>query len=122
MDRYAGRVHEPAACEQFHHAVELVGARWTGVIVRAMLAGNVRFGEIRAAAGTSDTMLTRRLRELQREGLVERRVLPTTPVTVEYHLTPAGLELDGVIQAIVDWANRWVAAGGPAAGAQAHPA
>ena len=119
-------MHEPAACEKFHHAVELLGARWTGVIVRAMLAGNVRFGEIKTATGTSDTMLTRRLRELQREGLVQRTVLPTTPVTVEYHLTPHGRELDGVVQAIVEWADRWVtpapAAGLTAAVQPARPA
>jgi DNA-binding HxlR family transcriptional regulator len=101
-------VPDHPSCERFHHAVELIGARWSGVILWAMLGGSIRFGEIKAAAGVSDTMLTRRLREFQREGLVERKVLPTTPVTVEYHLTGMGRELEDVIASIAAWAHKWM--------------
>jgi DNA-binding HxlR family transcriptional regulator len=96
-------------CPSFHHAVELVGRRWTGVVLRALLRGITRFGDLRAAVpGLSDRMLTERLRELQDEGIVERRVYPETPVRVEYTLTAKGNELQTVVDALVEWAEKWV--------------
>lgn len=96
------------ACIRFHRAVELIGARWSGVIVQAMLDGHTRFGAIKTASGVSETMLARRLRDLQCEGIVERVVRPTTPVTVEYHLTDKGRELAPVFEAVGTWAHRWL--------------
>ncbi len=96
-------------CPSFHHAVELVGRRWTGVILRALLHGITRFGGLRAAVpGLSDRMLTERLRELQDEGIVERHVYPETPVRVEYTLTAKGNELQAVVEALAKWAEKWV--------------
>ena len=97
-------------CPRFHHAVELVGRRWTGVVLRALLHGITRFGDLRAAVpGLSDRMLTERLRELQDEGIVERHVYPETPVRVEYTLTAKGNELHAVVEALTEWAGKWVA-------------
>src|SRR5712692_11475057 len=70
-----------AFCPRFHHAVELIGRRWTGAVIRALLSGLTRFSDLAAAIpGLSDRMLSERLKELEAEGLVVRTVIPETPV------------------------------------------
>lgn len=96
-------------CPRYHQTVELVGRRWNGAILRAMLAGRSRYAEIRAAIpGLSDTLLSQRLDELESEGIVERTVIPESPVRVEYHLTEKGLALEGAVEALSDWAEEWL--------------
>lgn len=96
-------------CVRFHTAIELLGARWSGAILRAMITGAHRFGDIRAAIpGVSDVMLTRRLRDLESAGLLRREVLPTSPVQVEYHLTPMGEETGPVLDSVIAWSHRWI--------------
>ena len=97
-------------CARFHAAIELIGARWSGAALRAMFTGSRRFADIRAAIpGISDVMLTRRLRELEDAGLVQREVMATSPVHVEYHLTPMGQELGPVLDAVITWSHKWIA-------------
>jgi len=104
----------------FVRAVELIGRRWTGAIVRALCGGPRRFNELLATIpGFSDRLLTVRLRELDREGVVSRAVATGPPVRVEYALTERGAELEPAVQAIADWAERWLRRGGepePSAG------
>lgn len=96
-------------CPVYARAVDLLARRWMGVILRVLLSGPHRFNEILTAIpGLSDPLLTQRLRELEAEGLVERRVLPTSPVRVEYELTEAGRDLEQVVRAISAWAARWM--------------
>jgi DNA-binding HxlR family transcriptional regulator len=96
-------------CRRFHTAIELIGARWTGAILRALFTGRHRYAQIRAAVpGLSDTMLADRLRSLEADGLVERRVIPSSPVQVEYHLTEKGRDLEPVLDAVLSWAHRWI--------------
>lgn len=98
-----------AFCPRFHHAVELIGRRWTGAILRAMLHDAARFRDLREAVpGLSDRLLSERLKELEAEGIVVRVVHPETPVRVEYHLTEKGRALQSVIDAVSAWAERWV--------------
>ena len=98
-----------SSCSRFHHAVELVGRRWNGAILQAVFADRHRYADIRCAIpGLSDTMLAQRLRELEAEGLLERRVLATSPVAVEYHLTAKGRALAPVLDALMAWAHDWV--------------
>ncbi len=93
---------------EFHRAVELIGRRWSGAIVREMLNGATRFSELRdAIPDLSERMLCARLRELELEGVVSREVHAETPVRVEYRLTGKGRALQGVMAAIGDWADRW---------------
>ena len=108
-------------CPRYHFAVELIGRRWTGAILRALLAGKTTYAEIRLAVPRlSDTMLSERLRELQREGIVERTVIPDARRTVEYRLTDKGQALEAVVAELSRWAEEWIededAASGPAAG------
>jgi DNA-binding HxlR family transcriptional regulator len=100
-------------CPVFHAAVELIGRRWSGAIIRSLLAGSVRFGDILAGIpGLSDRLLSERLRELEATGIVNRTVYPEIPVRIEYTLTEKGRELEQIIGAIDGWAGRW--AGEPA--------
>jgi DNA-binding HxlR family transcriptional regulator len=104
---------QPAGvCPHFHAAIELIGKRWTGAIVCALTDGPLRFGALaKAVPGLSDRLLSRRLRELEDEGLVERDVEPGSPVRVTYSLTEAGTELGPAIAELKAWARRWNRAG-----------
>ena len=99
-------------CPFYARAIDVLGRRWMGVILRVLMAGPHRFNEILAAVpGLSDPVLTQRLRELEAEGLAERRVLPTSPVRVEYELTPAGRDLERVVREIAAWSQKWLTGG-----------
>jgi DNA-binding HxlR family transcriptional regulator len=101
--------HTPALCAQFHHASELIGRRWTGAIIFVLLKQTCRFATLREAIpGITDKMLSERLQELEQEGLVERTVVPETPVRVEYSLTKKGKALAGAIDSIATWAEKYV--------------
>jgi DNA-binding HxlR family transcriptional regulator len=96
-------------CPRFHHAVELIGRRWSGAILRALFSGATRFTDIHAAVpGLSDRLLSERLKELDAEGVVERLVIPETPVRIEYRLTEKGRSLFPVIEALSEWAEEWL--------------
>ena len=103
-------------CPKFHKAIELVGSRWTGAVLQVLMGGPARFSTIRSAVGDiSDRMLSERLRELEREAIVSRTVLPDPPVRVEYALTEKGQELHTTLAAVARWAERWVAVEAPLA-------
>lgn len=96
-------------CPRYHHAVEIIGRRWSGAIVRAMLAGATRFSEITGAVpGLSDRMCSERLKELEVEGLVTRTVTPATPVRIDYGLTDKGAALADAVTALSAWAEEWI--------------
>ncbi|MGI9033760.1 MAG: winged helix-turn-helix transcriptional regulator [Acidimicrobiales bacterium] len=97
-------------CPLYHRAIEIIGRRWTGVIVRTLLSGSTRFSQIQATVpGLSGRLLSERLKELETEGIVHREVLDETPVRIEYHLTPKGEALAGIVAATSAWAERWLA-------------
>jgi DNA-binding HxlR family transcriptional regulator len=88
-------------------ALDLLGERWTLLIVRELLSGSRRFGEMRRGVPRiSRTMLSARLRELADAGVIERR--ESGAAGPEYRLTPAGLELAGVIRELGTWGQRWL--------------
>jgi DNA-binding HxlR family transcriptional regulator len=101
--------HPPALCTRFHRASELIGRRWTGAIIFLLLKQTCRFATLRdAIPDITDRMLSERLQELEDEGLVERKVIPETPVRVEYSLTKKGKALAEPIGAIANWAEKYV--------------
>lgn len=111
-----------AYCPNYQHAVELLGRRWTGAIVRVMLSGATRFVDVACAIpGVTDRLVSERLKELEAEGIVVRTVIPSTPVRIDYHLTAKGRALAGIVMAISDWAHDWVT-DTPAAPAEAADA
>ncbi len=88
-------------------ASEILADRWTPLLVRELLAGSRRFNEIeRGLPGISRSLLATRLRHLERNGVVERRVIER-PASVEYVLTPAGEELRRVLEHFGAWGVRW---------------
>jgi DNA-binding HxlR family transcriptional regulator len=96
-------------CPRFHHAIEVLGRRWTGVILLAMHSGASRYCEIREAIpGLSDRLLSERLRELEAEGIITRRVLPEMPPAVRYSLSQKGKGLAPVFAALADWSDQYV--------------
>ncbi len=98
----------PALCETFHQAIELIGRRWTGAIISLLLQSRCRFATLRdAIPDITDRMLSERLQELESHGIVERTVIPDTPVRVEYALTKKGRGLATAVDAISDWAHKW---------------
>lgn len=97
-----------SVCPHFHHAIELIGRRWTGAVIYVLLEGPVRFSELGAAIPeVGDRMLSERLRELEGEGVVLRSVIAQSPVRVEYSLTPKGRALAETITRIGDWGREW---------------
>jgi DNA-binding HxlR family transcriptional regulator len=105
-----------ALCSRFHRASELIGRRWTGAIIFVLLGSTCRFATLRdAIPDITDRMLSERLQELEQEGLVERTVVPETPVRVEYALSKKGRALRPAIEAIADWSHSWVKTSAPEA-------
>jgi DNA-binding HxlR family transcriptional regulator len=117
---------EPGArdsfCPHFQKAIELVGRRWSGTILRALFERPLRFSELSAGIPEiSDRSLSLRLKELEAEDLLLRRVEPTQPVSVSYELTEKGRDLEKVIDALEGWAHDWVAPDEPASHPIAEP-
>ncbi|MDB5079709.1 MAG: transcriptional regulator [Chloroflexi bacterium] len=96
-------------CPRYEKAAGILGKRWTGLIIRALMDGPRRFNELlKIVELVSDRLLTERLRELEGEGLVERIVYPESPVRIEYRLTAKGLAMKSVVDAIQEWASDWI--------------
>jgi DNA-binding HxlR family transcriptional regulator len=97
-------------CPHFRKAIELVGRRWSGTILRALMDRPLRFSEISIRIPEiSDRSLSLRLKELEIEGIVVRAVEPTQPVSVTYSLTEKGRALESAIAALERWAHDWLA-------------
>jgi DNA-binding HxlR family transcriptional regulator len=105
-DRATGRV---GCCPYYHEAVELIGRRWTGAIVRVLMDGPLRFSEVaQAVPELSDRLLSERMKELESRGIVERHVIPGPPLRVEYELSRMGRELEPALAELQLWAKRWL--------------
>jgi DNA-binding HxlR family transcriptional regulator len=111
-------------CPYYHEAVELVGRRWTGAILRVLMDGPLRFSEVaQAVPELSDRLLSERMKELEARGIVDRTVLPGPPLRVEYELSRMGCELEPALSELESWARRWLAGRTPsAAGERTSPA
>jgi DNA-binding HxlR family transcriptional regulator len=87
---------------------EVLADRWTPLILRELFLGNVRFNDIaRGLPGISRSLLVQRLRHLERKGVVQTWPSPTGRGS-EYHLTPAGKDLEPVVEALGKWAVHWL--------------
>jgi DNA-binding HxlR family transcriptional regulator len=96
----------PACCSLYHRAIELVGKRWTGAILLVLMDGPLHFSGIRQLVPElSDRLLSERLKELEAEGIVERRVLDGSPVRVEYSVTSKGRALEPTLRSLKQWAG-----------------
>lgn len=100
----------PPLCPRLEKAMRLLGKPWTILILERLTAGPRRFGEIEEELSISARLLSERLKELEREGLVARTVYPETPVRIEYALTPRGAALEPALNAIQQWASNYMPA------------
>ncbi|MDZ8054212.1 MAG: winged helix-turn-helix transcriptional regulator [Aulosira sp. ZfuVER01] len=84
--------------------LEVIGGRWKVLIIRELMAGVKRFGELqRALPGITQKMLTQQLREMEDDGIIHREVYPQIPPKVEYSLTPLGESLQPILNAMHEW-------------------
>jgi DNA-binding HxlR family transcriptional regulator len=89
-------------------ALEIIGDRWTLLIIRDMLTGTTHFNDMeRSLPGISRALLAKRLRHLQEVGVIEKQVNGSGRKTTEYHLTEAGSELHIVINSLLSWGATW---------------
>src|SRR5271168_250071 len=96
-------------CPRYHEAVELVGRRWTGAILRVLMDRPMRFSEVgQAVPELSDRLLSARMKELEARGIVRRTVHAGPPVRVEYSLSEMGRELGPTLTQLEEWAQRWL--------------
>lgn len=82
---------------------ELIGNKWKILIIRDLLDGTKRFGELKKATGASQKSLTTNLREMENDGLVERKVFSEIPPRVEYTLSDIGYSLAPVLESMAQW-------------------
>lgn len=78
------------------------------MILYQLLSGPQRFSEIESALPVSGRLLTERLKELEKEGIVHRQIYPEVPVRVEYSLTDKGRALEPIFRDIQNWAESWI--------------
>ena len=91
--------------------LEKIGGKWKGVTLYHLLDGTKRFNELqRQVGGVTQRMLTRQLRELEEDGLVNRKVYAVVPPKVEYSLTERGRTLEPILLALRDWGSKYALA------------
>jgi DNA-binding HxlR family transcriptional regulator len=88
--------------------LDILGGKWKGMVLHRLLSGTVRFNELRRAVPkVTQRMLTRQLRELERDGVIQRKVYAEVPPKVEYSLTEFGMSLEPILTAMNDWGERY---------------
>lgn len=102
-------MHEVSLCPKYERAFEILGKRWTGLIIKVMMDGPKRFTDISShIPNMSDRMLGERFKELEGLGIIKRNVYPETPVRIEYELTDKGRALDNALKEVQAWATEWM--------------
>jgi DNA-binding HxlR family transcriptional regulator len=90
-------------------AAEILGTRWTLLLLRELLVGSTRFNDLRRGVPRmSPALLSKRLKELESAGIVTRCEASRDPGVFEYQLTDAGRDLQKVVEAVGNWGQRWV--------------
>ncbi len=100
------------SCAAVQAALDVLGRPWTGLVLYVLQDGPLRFSELSARiTEIGDKMLSARLKELERKGLVARDVHPGPPVRVSYRLTPKGAGFRDIMKAIDEWGREHMVAG-----------
>jgi DNA-binding HxlR family transcriptional regulator len=98
--------HEETLCP-VARSTEMVGDRWTILVIRELVTGPARFHDLQAQTGATPQMLTARLKRMESDGLVERREYSRRPLRREYLLTEKGQEFFPVLLALRGWGEKW---------------
>ena len=100
-----GQLHNTEECVSINEVLTRVGDKWSLQVISQLAEGTMRFTELkRSVEGISQRMLTLTLRQLERDGLVERTVYPTVPPKVEYTLSELGRTIRVPVTALANWA------------------
>ena len=103
--------HDTYTCNQgcpVEATLELIGGKWKGVILYHLMERTYRFGELKKTMpGITQRMLTKQLRELEADGIINRKVYAEVPPKVEYSLTEIGESLRDVVMRMRDWGRKY---------------
>lgn len=95
-------------CPIIESAFAVLGKKWNGPIISILLNGMMKFNELKTAIPEiSAKVLSERLRELEKNGIVIRSVFPDTPIRIEYTLSERGKELQVIMTQLHEWATKW---------------
>jgi DNA-binding HxlR family transcriptional regulator len=109
VERKAVEEEEEQKCKAINNMWEVLGRRWALLILKNLHTKEaIRFNELkRTLTGISSTVLAARLLEMEREGLISKKIYPEIPPKVEYRLTPRARELGVILKDLGEWAQRW---------------
>ena len=103
----SGHKHCEHACP-IETTLDVLGGKWKGMVLHRLLYGTMRFNELRRMIRpVTQRMLTRQLRELERDGVIRRKVYAEVPPRVEYSLTPFGLSLKPILLMMSEWGEQY---------------
>jgi DNA-binding HxlR family transcriptional regulator len=104
-----GVEEEEQKCKAINNMWEVLGRRWALLILKNLHTKEaIRFNELkRTLTGISSTVLAARLLEMEREGLISKKIYPEIPPKVEYRLTARARELGVILKDLGEWAQRW---------------
>jgi DNA-binding HxlR family transcriptional regulator len=105
MEVVLGRDYDGQTCS-ISRSLEVIGERWTVLVIRSILLGHTRFDDILRDLGVTRSVLTARLRLLEEEGVIERRAYQTRPERFDHLLTEKGLELWPILDGLRRWGDR----------------
>ncbi|GAN61467.1 putative HTH-type transcriptional regulator YdeP [Acetobacter cibinongensis] len=90
-------------------ALNVIGGKWKGVFLFHLLDGTMRYNEFsKLAVGASPRLIVKQLRELEEDGLIERKVYAVVPPKVEYSLTSEGKSLKPILKSLSGWGDQWI--------------
>lgn len=101
-------MNQSTICPKFEKAISIISQRWTALVIYQLLSGPKRFSEIQSSIGISGKVLSDRLKELEQMKIVRRKVIPATPVIIEYSLTEKGLSMEPILKSIEEWSQQWI--------------
>ncbi|MFC5559751.1 winged helix-turn-helix transcriptional regulator [Ureibacillus thermophilus] len=101
-------MNQSTICPKFEKAISIISQRWTALVIYQLLSGPKRFSEIQSSIGISGKVLSDRLKELEQMKMVRRKVIPATPVIIEYSLTEKGRSMEPILKSIEEWSQQWI--------------
>jgi len=102
------QTYDAVCLKSIKNVMEVFGGKWSFMILEQLHIGKMRFSDLNRAMDISTKSLTDTLRHLEKHGIINREVIPTVPVTVEYSLTDKGRDFDKVLLAMKEWGNTWL--------------
>lgn len=94
--------------ESIRHIMQIFGGKWTFLVMGELHNGPRRFNDLNRSIGCSTKSLSDTLKALEENSIINRTVLPTTPVTIEYELTEKGKDFEKVFIEMRNWGTKWL--------------